>query len=231
MLKLIQYRLCPLSRSVRLALAEMRMEVELAEEKPWEFRDAFLAINPAGELPVLIDADAPPVCGVYAIAEYLGEQPADDPEEEKPFALFPGRRPERAEVRRATDWFNGKLHREVSCELLHEKVYGGLNKGSGHVPDTNILRAARANLRYHMSYVNHLADERRWLAGDAMSFADLAAAAQFSSLDYLGEVPWEEFPVAKSWYARMKSRPAFRAILADRIPGVSPPGSYADLDF
>jgi glutathione S-transferase len=231
MLTLIHFRICPLSRSIRLALAEMRIEAELAEEKPWEFRDEFLAVNPAGELPVLVVDDDPPVCGAYAVAEYLGEAPEGDPEEERTIALFPGSRTERAEVRRLTDWFHGKLYREVSRELLHEKVYGGRNKGSGHTPDTNILRAARANLRYHMSYVNHLADERRWLAGDEMSFADLAAAAQLSSLDYLGEVPWEEFLVAKSWYARMKSRPAFRALLADRVPGVSPPGSYADLDF
>lgn len=121
MLKLIQFRICPLSRSIRLALAEMRMEADLAEEKPWEFREAFLAINPAGELPVLIEAEATPVCGVYAVAEYLSEQPVEDPEEDTPFALFPGGRGERAEARRVTDWFHGKLHREVTSALLREK--------------------------------------------------------------------------------------------------------------
>ena len=93
------------------------------------------------------------------------------------------------------------------------------------------LRAIRANIRYHLGYVNHLAHERRWLAGDEMSFADMAAAAHLSSIDYLGEVAWEDYPSAKSWYARMKSRPSFRALLADRMPGISPAPVYADLDF
>ncbi|HEY8579124.1 MAG TPA: glutathione S-transferase family protein, partial [Beijerinckiaceae bacterium] len=33
------------------------------------------------------------------------------------------------------------------------------------------------------------------------------------------------------WYMRMKSRPSFRAILADRVPGITPDPVYADLDF
>ena len=93
------------------------------------------------------------------------------------------------------------------------------------------LRAIRANIRYHLSYVNHLAHERRWLAGDEMSFADMAAAGHVSVLDYLGEIAWESFPAAKSWYARMKSRPSFRELLTDRMPGVAPARIYADLDF
>jgi glutathione S-transferase len=70
-----------------------------------------------------------------------------------------------------------------------------------------------------------------WLAGDALSFADLAAAAHLSTLDFLGEVPWEEFEPAKNWYALLKSRPSFRPLLQDRVAGFTPAGTYADLDF
>jgi glutathione S-transferase len=114
---------------------------------------------------------------------------------------------------------------------LSEKVYARYKPGGSTTPDADILRAIRANLRYHMSYVNHLAHQRSWLAGDELSFADLAATAHISSADYLGEVPWEEFGVAKVWYARIKSRRAFRTILTDRVPGIAPPAHYADLDF
>ena len=64
-----------------------------------------------------------------------------------------------------------------------------------------------------------------------MSLADLAAAAHLSVADYLGEVPWNEDEAAKNWYARVKSRPAFRPMLADMLAGVPPAASYADLDF
>lgn len=229
--KLLQFRLCPRSRSIRLALSELGLEAELEDERPWEWRQTFLALNPAGELPVLQIKDGPTLCGAYAISEYLAEDAPHDPADTRAVALFPGSVEQRAEVRRLVDWFHGKLNREVTGELLHEKIYARLNPRSDSSPDADILRAVRANLRYHLSYVSYLAHGRRWLAGEELSFADLAAAAHLSAVDYLGEVPWEEFQVAKSWYARVKSRPAFRSLLADRIPGVPPPAHYTNLDF
>lgn len=229
--KLTHFRLCPFSRAIRLALAEQDVEVELAEERPWEWRQEFLALNPAGELPVLQIEGLPALCGAYAISEYLDEPGAEGAGEARAITLFPGSPVERAEVRRLVDWFNGKVNREVTQELLTEKVYTRLRPGTATTPDAGILRAIRVNVRYHMSYVNHLAHHRRWLAGDELSFADLAAAAHLSVVDYLGEVPWEEFEAAKIWYARLKSRRAFRSILADRLPGTIPATHYADLDF
>lgn len=230
---LTHFRLCPFSRAARLALAELGLEVELIDERPWEWRPEFLALNPAGELPVLQLEGGPVLCGIYAISEYLGESPPPEggDTEIEPFPLFPGDRAQRAEVRRLVDWFNGKFNREVTQELLQEKVYSRLQPGAVPTPEVEFLRAIRANLRYHMSYISHLADRRRWLAGEELSFADLAAAAHLSTADYLGEVPWEEFTVAKVWYARLKSRRAFRALLGDRLPGTIASAHYADLDF
>ncbi|MCZ7594680.1 MAG: glutathione S-transferase family protein [Hyphomicrobium sp.] len=230
---LTHFRLCPFSRAIRLALAELGIEVDLVEERPWEWRPEFLALNPAGELPVLQIEGGPALCGVYAISEYLSEERPQETDEgdSEAFPLFPGDRPQRAEVRRLVDWFNGKFNREVTHELLQERVYARLRPGAPGTPDVEFLRAIRSNLRYHMSYISYLADHRRWLAGEDLSFADLAAAAHLSSVDYLGEVPWEEFAVAKVWYARLKSRRAFRTILADRLPGALPAAHYADLDF
>lgn len=226
---LTHFRLCPHSRSIRLLLGEIGLEVRLVEQRPWEYRQELLAINPAGELPVLALDNGPVLCGVYATSEYIAEELKRHPIDGRPVPLFPGTREERAEVRRLVDWFHFKLNREATREFLEEKVYRGYRGGGA--PDVAILRAVRANLRYHLSYVAYLANERRWLAGDDMSFADLAAAAHLSTLDYLGEVPWEEFDAAKQWYARLKSRPAFRPLLADRISGTPAPVHYTDLDF
>jgi glutathione S-transferase len=228
---LTHFRLCPFSRAIRIALAELNIEPELTEERPWEWRQEFLALNAAGELPVLKIEGGPTLCGVYAISEYLGETPDSDDEEEQTLPLFPGSREARAEVRRLVDWFNGKFNREVTQELLSEKVYARLQPGAQMTPEVDVLRAIRINLRYHMSYINHLAHRRHWLAGEELSFADLAAAAHVSSVDYLGEVPWEEFEYAKVWYARLKSRRAFRSILTDRLAGTMPATHYANLDF
>lgn len=229
--KLTHFRLCPFSRSIRLALAELALEFELKEEQPWEWRATFLALNPSGELPVLEMDNGPVLLGAYAISEYLAEEERRHPSEPRAMALLPGGRDDRAEVRRLVDWFHRKLDREVTRELLLEKVYARLTPGAERAPDAEILRAIRSNLRYHLDYLAYLGHNRSWLAGDEMSFADLAAAAHLSTIDYLGEVPWEQFPGAKTWYARVKSRPSFRALLADRMAGMPPPLHYTDLDF
>lgn len=231
MMKLTQYRLCPRSRSVRLALGEFGLEHELHDENPWEWRAGFLAKNPAGELPILDMKSGLTLCGVYSISEFIAEEMHATAPNGKAPALFPGNREERAEVRRLIDWFHGKFDREVTRELLHEKVYQRMRPSAPAPPDVEILRAINTNLRYHLSYLSYLAEARRWLAGDEMSFADLAAAAQISTVDYLGEMLWDEFPSAKIWYARVKSRPSFRPLLADRVPGTPPPILYTDLDF
>ena len=139
----------------------------------------------------------------------------------------------RIEVRRLLEWFNVKFFAEVSNWLVTEKIYKRFvspGEGGG-APDMDLLRAARANIRYHLRYIGWLAGQRNYLAGETLTYADLAAAAHLSSVDFLGDVPWGEDEMAKNWYARVKSRPSFRAILADRIGGLTPSPSYADLDF
>jgi glutathione S-transferase len=229
MATLLHYPLCPFSRSVRLALSESAIEATLTEERPWDWRAAFLEINPAGTVPVLVGDDHTPISGTYAISEYLDEIIELDGGRGG-FKLFPGDTLARAEVRRLVDWFHRKFHEEVTVYILDEKVYRRFRPNGGS-PNLDAIRAGNQNLRHHLAYISHLAETRPWLAGEAMSFADLAAAAHLSSLDYLGEVPWEDYEGAKNWYALLKSRPSFRPLLADRVAGFIPSGTYADLDF
>ncbi len=229
MAMLLHYPLCPASRAVRLALFEQGIEAEFTEVKPWAIGREFLNINPAGTLPVL-SIEGKSICGAYPISEYLAETAARDGPAGMRAPLWPGSQSERAEARRVADWFLRKFDAEVAQGLLEEKVYKPSSKGRLQ-PDLSAIRASRSNLRYHLSYVSFLSDQRKWLGGDYMSFADLAAAAELSVVDYLSEAPWAEFPEAKAWYQRLKSRPSFRQLLADRIPGFSPPETYANLDF
>ncbi len=232
MLRLIHYSLCPFSRSIRLALGECGMVVELEEERPWAWRRDFLVLNPAGTLPVLIRQQGFVLAGSYAISEYLAEVHGTTNGKEPPRnLLFPGSAIQRAEVRRLVDWFHVKMDAEASRYFLEERVYQRFADLGRTTPDTEIIRAGRANLRYHLAYISHLLEKRRWLAGDELSFADLAAAGHLSVLDYLGEVPWEEFGSAKKWYLALKARDSFRPLLTDRLPGVPPPQVYAELEF
>jgi glutathione S-transferase len=230
MLTLYHHPFCPHSRFVRIVLGELGASADLIEERIWERREEFLLLNPAGTTPVLIDAAGPPVPGASIISEYLDETRGLALGERR---LLPEDLSARVEVRRLTSWFHEKFFAEVSDVLVTERVYRRhmpAEQGGGP-PDTQAIRAARANIRYHLTYVGWLASNRHWLAGDRLSYADLAAAAHLSVADYLGDVPWTENEAAKNWYARIKSRPSFRVLLADALPGVPASSTYADLDF
>jgi glutathione S-transferase len=230
MLTLIQHPLCPRSRYVRLILNEYGIDVRLVEERPWERREEFLVLNPAGELPVLVADGQPPVPGAAIIAEYVEETHAADLVDGR---LLPASIGERVEARRLAHWFNDKFYEEVSGPLVRERVFKRhmTREQGGGPPDTDALRAARHNIRYHLAYIGWLVRTRDGLLGNDVTLADLAAAAHLSVCDYLGEVPWNEDEMAKHWYARVKSRPAFRPLLTETVAGVPPSPTYADLDF
>jgi glutathione S-transferase len=223
--RLYHYPLDPRSRRVRLALAEKNITCDMVIEKPWNPSSELVALNAAAEVPVLtIDEgkDRHVIADAQAICEYLDETSAA--------VSLLGKDPfMRAEVRRLIAWFDTKFQREVTDLLSQEKVWKRL-KGEGE-PDSLIIRAGCQNIRGHLDYIAWLTERRNWLAGDTVSYADFAAGAQLSVIDYLGDVPWNAHVLAKEWYARLKSRPCFRGLLGDHLAGFMPPRHYADLDF
>ncbi|AML51082.1 MULTISPECIES: glutathione S-transferase family protein [Falsihalocynthiibacter] len=221
MIRLFHSPLSPFCRKVRLSLAEKKLEVELVEERYWEKDGEFLRRNPAAKVPVL-KMDGMMMAESSAICEYI-EETHPTP------SLLPKGAVERFEVRRMVSWFDDKFHHEVTSKLLYERV----NKkvmAQGY-PDSANVKAGARNIKYHLDYMGWILDQRRWLAGDAMSLADFAAAAHLSALDYISDVDWNRNDNVKTWYAKIKSRPAFRSILADQVPGFPPPAHYTDLDF
>ncbi len=221
MARLFHVPLSPHCRKVRLSLAEKKIEVELVEERYWEQDPDFLRRNPAGKVPVL-RLDGIMMSESAAICEYI-EETRPEP------SLLPSDPVQKLEVRRLVSWFDDKFHHEVTSKLLYERVNKKMMK-AGYPDSKNVKSGARA-IKFHLGYLTWLLDHRRWLAGDAMTLADFAAAAHLSSLDYISDVDWNSCPEVKDWYAKIKSRPAFRSILADQVPGFTPPKHYNDLDF
>jgi len=222
MRKLYHYWLCPFSRKIRILLAEKKLPFELVVIKPWENNSSFLPLNPEGLPPVLTDDDGKNIANAYAIAEYLDEVYFEP-------SFLGNTSTQRAEVRRLLAWFNEKFNAEVTHNLVYEKILKR-KMGQGG-PDSTVIRIGHANIHDHLEYISWLCDRRKWLAGDEFSLADISAAAHLSCIDYLGDAPWEKHPVAKLWYARVKSRPSFRDILGDVVPGVAVSPHYTNLDF
>jgi len=216
----------PASRVARVMLAEKGLPAQLVESPPSEDNAALLAANPAGEIPVLIDEPAVgreiAVCPAITIAEYL-EDAYPTP------ALFPQTARDRAEARRLCAWFCDKFEREVIPTVVLARIQKRLTRRGA--PDVEAQRASYEALSWHMDYFNWLLEKRTWFAGEKLSVADLVAAGYLSAVDYVDAAPWTKFPAVKDWYARMKSRPALRPILRDRVDGMAPPPHYDDPDF
>ena len=211
------------SRTARLLLAERGLVFLPKMEMPWERNDDFLTLNPSGEVPVLVTEDGTVLAGTTVIAEYFEET---EPEDSR---LIWGGAGERAEIRRLTNWFETKFVREVGAPLLNERYIKRVAAAGN--PSSEVMRAAMTNLHIHLDYIDWLAEQGNWLAGKAMSLADLSAAAHLSVTDYFGDVDWSRHPEAKEWYAKIKSRPSFRDLLADVVAGLAPAAQYGDLDF
>ena len=231
MRQLYHFPLCPFSRKVRVVLGEKKLEATLLYEPIWKRRPEFLNFNPAGQVPVLIehilvDPRRPPkehvISHSQAICHYLDET--------YPERSLMGETPLiRAEVLRLIGWFDEKFFLEVSGPLLFERIFKRVVGQGG--PDSARIRKSLNFISAHLTYLDTLIQERHWLVGDALSLADVAAAAHLSTVDYFGNIKWDDYKHAKEWYARLKCRPSFRSLLKDRIPGIPPDEIYDHLDF
>ncbi len=219
--RLYHVALSPFCRKVRLTLAEKRIEVELVEERYWESNAELLRRNPAGKVPVLRH-EGRLMAESQAICEYLDET---NPEPR----LMPQAPLERYEVRRLCAWFDDKFNAEVTVPIMGERVWKKVMKAG--YPDSRLVKAGLRAVREHLDYIASLLEQRRWLAGNQLTLADFTAAAHLSCLDYISDVDWDHSELVRDWYATIKSRPAFRNILADQVPGVQPAEHYAVLDF
>jgi len=222
MWQLYQFPLCPFSRKVRLLMAEKGIPYELIRENPWDYREEFQKLNPAVRTPVLRDEGRGiTLVDSRAICEYLEETNDKNP-------MINGTATNRAEIRRLVALFDENFFADVTMPLLEERMKKRLVYRQS--PDSRVLREALRLAHDHLYYIDHLIDNRPWLAGSTMSLADLAAAAQLSVADYLGGIGWNGHDQARDWYAVFKSRPSFRPLLSERMDVIQPPAHYADVN-
>ncbi|MEQ1900981.1 MAG: glutathione S-transferase family protein [Devosia sp.] len=222
---LLQHRLDPASRLARLMFAEYGIAIDLEDIKPWTREPHLLELNPAATVPILLEDGEAPAVGVLAVIHAIEERYSPS----AVAGLFPAHSKDRAEMWRLTEWALMKLNDEVTSYVIEEKIIKRDRRGA--TPDPAVLRVAKANFTEHLLYFNWVLATRQWFAGEAMTLADFALAAHLSTLDYLGDVAWDSSVETRNWYARIKSRPAFRTLLNDRVAGMPAAAGYADLDF
>jgi len=214
MRRLVHLLLSPPSRLARLCIGEKRLACDVP-----------IAEDPGLHLPVFIELDGTRCEGLWAIIDHLEGTYPDRP-------LTPDDPAARAESLRWLDWAMGPFHEQVTQKIVYEKAPPRFTGSSvRRAPDMNVVRQGRESLKAALATIGKTAEQRGNLAERDCTLGDFAVAAHISALDYFGEIPWHEFPQAAEWYVRMKSRPSFRSLLGDRVPGQPPVSNYAELDF
>lgn len=214
MRRLVHITLSPACRTARLVLGEKRLACDLVQ-----------AEDPLAHLPMFVDLDGRMIAGLWAIIDHLESAHPEHP-------LVPDDPVERAEALRLLDWAMTNFHELVTKRIVYEKgTQSQTGAASRRAPNMETVRMGRDALRASLAELASLAETRGFFAGRDISLADLGLAAHLSALDYFGEVPWAEIPAITEWYTRLKSRPSFRPLLSDRVPGQPPALHYAELDF
>ena len=121
------------------------------------------------------------------------------------------------------------FYRDVTKKIVYEKALKR-QMGEGSLSSKN-LREGQTNMDLYLDDFAYLLETRDWLCGAHITAADLTLAAHLSCLDYFSAIPWQKYPTLKAWYARLKSRPSFKPLLRDSVPGLPPAMHYTNLDF
>ncbi|MEM7046232.1 MAG: glutathione S-transferase family protein [Pseudomonadota bacterium] len=223
MFELYHHPFSPASRTIRLATAEREEEIHLREA---DLRDVFASpitqTAVSNMVPSLHNDDGTLASGLWGITEYLNDlgHLGD---------LMGNDLVSKCEIRRLIHCFSSDFYHHVLTPLLVERSLGRL-LGRG-APDSRLIRKSFTHLTNYLHALGHLLGQRRYLAGDSFSMADIAASSYLSVIDYFGDVPWEKSQDARDWYARIKSRPTFRPLLQDRVEKLPCVPHYPDLEF
>jgi glutathione S-transferase len=193
-MKLFYNPLSPNVRRVRLTAAVLGVELE---EKRLDFAKGehknpeYLALNPNGAVPTLVDGDYV-LTESRAIMQYLASKKPES-------GLLPRDEAGRADVTRWQFWDAAHFSPQMGT-LVFEKIIKGM-MGLGE-PDGVKVQEALANFRRWAAVLEKRLTGKQFLVGNALTVADLTIA---SSLMYAKQVdaPLAEFPNVQSWFSRI----------------------------
>jgi glutathione S-transferase len=191
----------PNVRRVRLTAAVLGLELE---EKSLDFAKGehknpeFLALNPNGAVPTLVDGDFV-LTESRAIMQYLA---AKKPES----GLLPRDEKARADVTRWQFWDSSHFSPQVGTLAFQRVVKKMFGMGD---PDVAKVEEALVNYRRFAAVLNKALDGRKYVVGDSMTLADLTFA---SSLMYAkqADVPLAEFPNVQALFERISELDAWK---------------------
>ncbi|HXX68571.1 MAG TPA: glutathione S-transferase family protein [Polyangiaceae bacterium] len=200
-MKLYMNAMSPNVRRVRLTAAVLGMDLE---EKKLDFTKGehknpeYLALNPNGAVPTLVDGDFV-LTESRAIMQYLA---AKKPES----GLLPRDEKARADVTRWQFWDASHFSPQLGALAFEKMVKAMMGIGE---PDQRKIEEALTNFRRFGAVLNKRLEGKKYVVGDALTIADLTLA---SSLMYAKQTdaPLGEFPNIQAWFSRISNTDAWK---------------------
>jgi glutathione S-transferase len=200
-MKLYMNSMSPNVRRVRLTAAVLGLHLEeenLDFAKGEQKKPEFLALNPNGAVPTLVDGDFV-LTESRAIMQYLASKKPES-------GLLPRDEQARADVTRWQFWDSSHFSPQLGT-LAFQRVLKPMMGMGG--PDAGKVEEALTNFRRFAAVLNKRLDDKQYVVGDSVTLADLTLA---SSLMYAKQtdVPLAEFPNIQAWFSRISNMDAWR---------------------
>jgi glutathione S-transferase len=199
--KLYLNLLSPNVRRVRLTAAVLGLQLE---EKTLDFAKGehkdpgYLALNPNGAVPTLVDGDFV-LTESRAMMQYLASKKPES-------GLLPRDEQARADVTRWQFWDASHFSPQVGTLAFQRVIKPMMGMGE---PEASKVEEALVNFRRFAAVLNQRLEGKRYIVGDSLTLADLTIA---SSLMYAkqSEAPVAEFPNVAAWFSRMSEMDAWK---------------------
>jgi len=194
------------SRPVLMFIAEAGLAVEIVhvDLMSGANRDpAYLALNPNGIVPYLVDGDFG-LGESSAILKYLAEKTGSP--------AYPADLKGRARVNEALDWFNTQFHEYFCLFVCYPNM--GVPHGLDPALGQGLMAYGREHAPRWLSVLDrHMLAGRNFVCGDEISLADYLGLS-YVLLGELADFDFGPYPNVARWIARMQARPAFEPTFA-----------------
>jgi glutathione S-transferase len=196
----------PNPQKIRFALNELGLECETVSvdlTKREQRKPEFLALNPCGRVPVLVDGDTV-LWESHAILAYLGE---------KTGRLWPVSAAGRADALKWLFFLTGSISPSAT-EVAFNRIAVRLTDGT---PDEAAIARGEKGLVDPMRILDaHLA-KRKWIMGDDFSLVDCDFGPVLNVLER-AQFDLSPFPNVRNYLEAIRARPAWRD--TPKLPGL-----------
>lgn len=196
----------PNPQKVRFALNELGLECETVPVdllKREQRSPEFLALNPYGRVPVLVDGDLK-LWESHAILAYLGE---------KTGRLWPTTPAGRADALRWLFFLTGAIS-PAATEVAFNRIAVKL---SGGTPDEAAIARGEKALPDPMRIVDQRLANSKWILGNEFSLVDCDYGPTLNVLDKAG-FSFADFPKVRAYLEAIRSRRAWQE--TPKLPGL-----------